>query len=389
MNLNDYLEKMSLALNRDNNIVNMEKENKNVSELQLTFEYLYSLKEKYKSEIRIFILLAIFVLSYVLVRELSTLVIVCYFISLLLDPFLVKLEKMGVARGKGLILLFSSLLIVLVTSLSILIPRLVVETIELIEAVPFYAEGSFKKVKDFLEDDFKIVIPGSAEEVKHYFSSFTEGKSFNSLKPILEPLSKTLFAGYSATLTLINLMLLPFIVFYLSRDWRALNRQLVKAIPSSYSDKVVPFFIEVKNIIVAYARGQAMVSIFLIFAYSLALLLAGVKYALPLGFFAGLLSVAPYLGFFTGFSLAFIVQIVNEGTIESVVKLVIAFSIIQFIESNFVTPKILGESTGLHPLIVILALVVGGTLFGFVGLLLGIPAAAIIKIVMKRALQPV
>lgn len=366
-----------------------EESNSEISELQKTIEYVGVLKSRYKSEIRLVILAGIFFLFYSQVRELTTLVLASYLVALLLDPVLVQLERNGFGRTKGLILTYGMLALVVVLVLSILVPRLAYETVELLKVFPGYAEGTFQKLKDFIQVHLNITIPGSPEEVKNMVASITEGKSFESLGHILDPLWKTLFAGYNFTLTLVNLCLFPFIVFYIARDWNLINGFIARALPTSYRPIIFPFLRDVQNVIVAYARGQLLVAFLLMLAYSSVLLIIGVPFALPLGIFAGVLSVVPYLGYFFGFTFALLVQLVHDGTMLGVVKLIAGFILIQIVEGNFISPRVLGESTGLHPLIVILSLIVGGTLFGFVGLLLGIPAAAILKLILQRALKPI
>ncbi|HMO18495.1 MAG TPA: AI-2E family transporter [Oligoflexia bacterium] len=358
------------------------------SELQKTLEYLGVLRDEYRAEIRIFILLFIFYLFYSLVREITTLVLASYLIALLLDPLLLKFEKWGFSRSTGMLIIFGALIVFISVVLWILIPPLAFQTRELILNFPGYVEGSFQKTKAFVESVFNFSVPATAGEVREYVSSLIEGRPYESLKPMLQQLGKTLFAGYSLTLSLINLALLPFIVFYLSRDWKILHGQLKRGIPSTYRGRVIPFLKDVQGVLVGYARGQFVVSLVLMFAYSSALFLLGVRFALPLGVFAGILSVVPYLGFFSGLVLALCVQIVQDGSMWGIMQLILSFLFIQTIESNFITPRVVGESTGLHPLAVILALVMGGTIFGFVGLILGIPLAAILKIVFVRVLKP-
>jgi predicted PurR-regulated permease PerM len=390
MNWNDFLEKTYLASVKEQGKSMQKKEQGSVatSELQKTIEYLGLLKAQYQSEIRLLILGGVFFLFYVLVRELTTLVLASYLAALLFHPVLVKMNRAGISRGKGMLLVFSVFGVGILIMLWMLIPRLITESVELVKAVPNYAEGSFLKTKVFFQENFNLEIPSSGPEVKAFFASITEGKSFDNLKPVLEPLGNTLFAGYNLTLSFINLLLFPFLVFYIGRDWTLINEYLGKSLPASYRISVFPFLKEVQRVIVGYARGQALVSVLLMVAYSAGLLLIGVRFAFPLGVFAGALSVVPYLGFFTGFTLALIIQIVNEGTLIGILKLAGVFLAIQTVESNFVTPKVMSNSTGLHPLIVILSLIIGGTLFGFVGLILGIPGAAIIKLIIQRTLKP-
>jgi predicted PurR-regulated permease PerM len=389
MNWNEFLEKTYLAFVKEN-MQNQSppQPSHSPSELQKTIEYLGHLREQYRAEIRLFLLFAVFFLFYSLVRELTTLVLASYLVALLFDPVLRKMEKKGISRTKGVVLLYAVFTFVVLGILWMLVPRLAHESMELLRAVPGYAEGSVQKLKDFVSENFNLEIPASPAEVKMMVASITEGKTFESMKPLLDPLWRTLFAGYNVTLALINLFLFPFLVFYISRDWKLINGFLSKTIPGSYRDTIFPFLKDVQKVIAGYARGQVLVAILLTIAYSSVLLLLGVRFALPLGVFAGMLSVVPYLGYFTGFTLALIVQVVNDGTFLGILKLVLAFLAIQIVEGNFITPRVLGSSTGLHPLIVILSLIIAGTLFGFLGLLMGIPAAAILKLLLQRTIKP-
>jgi len=144
---------------------------------------------------------------------------------------------------------------------------------------------------------------------------------------------------------------------------------------------------EFDKILSVYFRGQIIVAGLLAILYTSVLLIIGVKPAILIGLISGVLSIVPYLGFIIGFGASLIIAIVQFQDFLHPLLVVGGFAIVQMIEGNFITPKIIGESLGLHPTAVIFALLAGGTLFGIGGMILALPVAAFIKILAKEQLQ--
>lgn len=191
--------------------------------------------------------------------------------------------------------------------------------------------------------------------------------------------------GGSAVLGWTAMMLLiPFILFYLLLDWHRFLHSSFKLIPLQWIDKTRTLSNEVDGLLAQYLRGQLLVMLILAVYYSVALMLAGFDVALPVGIITGLLVFIPYLGFGLGLILALIAAVLQFDGLHGLILVALIYGLGQVIESFFLTPRLVGERIGLHPLAVIFALMAFGQLFGFVGVLLALPLAAIISVAIKH-----
>lgn len=185
--------------------------------------------------------------------------------------------------------------------------------------------------------------------------------------------------GWIATLTLV-----PIVLFYLLLDWHALLARLRDTIPRRWIAQVVRFGEEVDGLLAQYLRGQLAVMLVLSVYYSAALAIAGFDVAVPVGIITGLLIVIPYLGFGLGLILALIAAVLQFEGLHGVLLVAGIYGAGQVIESLILTPRLVGERIGLQPLTVIFALLAFGHLFGFVGVLLALPASAILAVAFQH-----
>jgi len=181
--------------------------------------------------------------------------------------------------------------------------------------------------------------------------------------------------GWIATLTLV-----PVVLFYLLLDWHHILARIAGAIPRRYVDKVGGMARESDELLAQYLRGQLLVMIVLAVYYSAALAILGLDVALPVGVLTGLLGFVPYLGFGLGMALALVAALLQFGDWIGLAWVVAIYTAGQLIESFFLTPRLVGERIGLHPLAVIFALMAFGELFGFAGVLLALPASAVLMV---------
>ena len=184
---------------------------------------------------------------------------------------------------------------------------------------------------------------------------------------------------------MLSLFLIPIITFYLLRDWDVIINHLGALVPDSQRETVFQLARESDDVLGAFLRGQILVMMFLAIIYSLGLSLSGVEFALAIGVVSGLVSFVPYLGFVFGIGLAGLVVALEPNPLWPMVGVIATFSIAQFIEGSLLTPKLVGDRIGLHPVIVIFAVAAGGQLFGFFGILLALPAAAVLSVIMRFA----
>jgi predicted PurR-regulated permease PerM len=190
--------------------------------------------------------------------------------------------------------------------------------------------------------------------------------------------------GTAVLAWLATLFLIPMVLFYLLLDWHPLLHKLGAMVPRRWAPRAESMAHEVDGMLAQYLRGQLLVMLVLAVFYSVALAIAGFDVALPVGIITGLLAFIPYLGFGLGLVLALITAVLQFPGWYGLIAVAIVYGLGQVLESFVLTPYLVGERIGLHPLVVIFALMAFGELFGFAGVLLALPASAIIAVAVKH-----
>jgi predicted PurR-regulated permease PerM len=183
---------------------------------------------------------------------------------------------------------------------------------------------------------------------------------------------------------LATVVLIPVVLFYILLDWHPLLQRLENGVPRRWLGRIKGLVLEVDSLLAQYLRGQLTVMLVLAAYYSVALTLAGFDVALPVGMITGLLVFIPYLGFGLGLILALIAAVLQFTGLHGLISVAIIYGCGQVLEGFFLTPRLVGERIGLHPLAVIFALLAFGQLFGFVGVLLALPASAILMVAIRH-----
>jgi predicted PurR-regulated permease PerM len=193
--------------------------------------------------------------------------------------------------------------------------------------------------------------------------------------------------GGSAVLAVLgNIFLMPMVAFYLLLDWSSLLARTRQLVPLRWQLALDEFARECDQVLGQYLRGQLLVMGILALVYSVLLALVGLKLAIPIGLFTGLAVFVPYVGFGLGLLLALMAAVLQFQALSGVAWVGGVFLLGQLLESLYLTPRLLGERIGLHPLAVIFALLAFGHLFGFVGILIALPVSAVLLVVIRRAL---
>jgi predicted PurR-regulated permease PerM len=199
---------------------------------------------------------------------------------------------------------------------------------------------------------------------------------------ILMSVSKS---GGAVATAVLSLFLIPILTFYLLRDWDTILSHISALIPSKQRSTVFELAHETDDVLGAFFRGQLLVMFALAIIYSTGLSLVGLKYAVAIGVVSGLVSFVPYLGFVFGIGLAGLTVALEPNPLWQMIGVVATFTIAQLLEGSFLTPKLVGDRIGLHPVIIIFAIAAGGQLFGFFGILLALPAAAVLSVLVRFA----
>lgn len=201
----------------------------------------------------------------------------------------------------------------------------------------------------------------------------------------MDPLLASLKLGGSFAITALgNLILIPVVLFYLLNEWDRWVMQVVQWVPLKWRPSYDKFMSECDAVLGQYFRGQLLVMLALSIFYAAGLMAFGLDLAIPIGVFTGLAVCVPYLGFGLGLMLALLAGILQFASLKAVVMVALIFGLGQLLEGFWLTPKWVGERIGLHPLAVIFALLALGQMFGFVGVLVALPASAVILVALRR-----
>ncbi|MFZ1386436.1 MAG: AI-2E family transporter [Thiolinea sp.] len=297
------------------------------------------------------------------------------------DPLVDRLEKMKLSRTLSVTIVFVVISLIILIFFLFLVPMLEMQIKRLGEKLPGYLDWSFGTIGAYLQNNVGIdpsVLEG--EKLKSIISSNWQ-QTGGLIKNVIQTISKSGFmiVGWIGTLALI-----PVLLFYLLRDWDNLVAYLHDLLPRSVEPTVTQLAQESDEVLGAFLRGQFMVMIALSILYWLGLSLIGLDFALLIGFIAGLVSFVPYLGLIVGITIAGIAVLFQTQDPINLVWVLAVFVVVQVIESSFLTPWLVGERIGLHPVAVIFAVLAGGQLFGFVGVLLALPIAAVLAVIMRH-----
>jgi len=186
--------------------------------------------------------------------------------------------------------------------------------------------------------------------------------------------------------TLFGMVVIPVATFYFLRDIDSMKDWMFNLVPERYRPKAAEIFNDIDTILSAFLRGQFTVALSMAFMYALGLYFIGTPMGLFIGILAGLSNVVPYLPLLTGFLPALVMTYLQFGDLTHLLYVIALFGAVQVIEGFLLTPRIVGESVGLHPVAIMLALLMGGMFFGIIGIVLAVPAAAVLKVLSTHAL---
>ena len=297
------------------------------------------------------------------------------------DPIVDRLEARGLSRSASVATVF--LVITLNTALAILIALpLLSDQIQLLgQKLQLAFVWSQNTLMPMLRDS--LGLPEGSKPLETAKEAVS--RHWNEAGGIVLQLWRQV-SGSSLALSawVANMALIPVVTYYMLRDWDVMVAKIRDLLPRSIEPKAVELGQECDEILSAFMRGQLVVMGALTLVYTVGLWLVGIDLALVLGLVAGLASIVPYLGFIVGVVAASIAAYYQFSDFWALAQVLAVFGVGQLLESMWLTPNLVGDRIGLHPVMVIFAILAGGQLFGFVGVLLALPAAAVIKVMVMH-----
>ncbi len=307
-----------------------------------------------------------------LVREVIYTFLAGALLAYLLFRPVVFIEKRGLSRVWGILIVYLLLAALAALLLWIAVPRLIGELNEVAARLPAYA-AQLQEISGRIHN---VHLPGKLDLMLQDNTARIEKYIFDLLKGMIN----SIYAFFSKALIIV---FAPILAIYIIKDWEKIKAALLFILPPASRRETIILTDEIDSVWIAYLKGHLLVSILVGLATGIAALIIGVNFALVIGIIAGLTNLVPYFGPILGGIPAIILALVQSW--QDGLYMAGAIILVQQLESNLLTPKIIGDKLGMHPLMVVFALLAGGELLGILGMLVAVPLTAALRIIISFA----
>ena len=308
--------------------------------------------------------------------------LVAIVLAYMFDPVVDRLERAGLSRTWGTVAVFGLLTVIMMTLLLVLVPLLAKQLLKLYQLAPLVLDWLQHTAMPWVQA--KLGLSDSFWKFDKIKAAITEhmGQATDIVGIVLSQATASSLAliGFLA-----NLVLIPVVAFYLLRDWNIMMAKIRGLLPRARADQIVSLAKECHDVLGAFVRGQLLVMLALGVIYSAGLMLVGLELGLLIGLMAGVAAIVPYMGFIVGIGAALVAGLFQfGGDLYPMLGIVAVFMVGQALEGTVLTPLLVGDKIGMHPVAVIFAILAGGELFGFTGVLLALPVAAVIMVLVRH-----
>ncbi len=303
-------------------------------------------------------------------------------IAYFLDPVVDRLQRWRWPRWAATSVVLLGFLLLVIIAILLLVPLFVAQIGALIDALPGYAETARAEWLPWIERTLATLSPDEMERLKAAASNYA-GDAVGFVANML----KGLLSGGMAIFDVLTLLVItPVVAFYLLRDWDDLMVTLNAALPRHTAEIVREQAQKIDQTLAGFVRGQALVCLCLGTLYGVGLSMVGLNFGAAIGFMAGILSFIPYVGSLFGLATSVVLAFIQFDSWQQIVPVLLVFAAGQVLEGNVLTPKLVGDRVGLHPVMIMFAIMAGGVLFGFLGVLVAVPFAAVLGVGLRFAL---
>ena len=321
---------------------------------------------------------------------LLSVLLVSLVLAYLLDPLIDRFERGGWSRSVAIGVSLGLFVAAGSVATLLTIPYVVTEVSDLGDNMDGYLKATGENLvvlERWLSEQTGVAVDLRLAGLSERLPGLLQRLNLDGLDPIRVLAGKLVGSTFGLLGTVLQWSLLPLFTFFFLRDFDAIKRGLFELVPCRWRRDTVDHYLEIDERMGRFVRGQLMVSAILAVIYSLGLgLFTDIDLAVLVGVLAGLLFVVPYFGTFLGIIAGSVLAFLKFGVDAEILKVWAVFAVGQGIEGALLTPKIVGDSVGLHPVVVVLALVAGGNLFGFLGILLAVPIAAAVQVLLATVL---
>ena len=296
------------------------------------------------------------------------------------SPAVTWAQRRKVPRAVGTLLVMAVILVLILALILVLSPLVQSEFMQLWKRIPELAAAMNAQLAPWLKDKFGVEVQLDLAALKKFVAQNATSTHDMSLRLLAGIRS----GGHLLLAILINLALIPVVMFYLLRDWDILVRKIGELMPRRWFAKARTIAIEIDDILAEFVRGQLWVMGVLATYYAIALSVAGLQFAIPIGILTGLLVFVPYVGFGLGLVLGVVAALLQFTGWPGFIAVLAVYGVGQLLEGYVLVPWLVGDRIGLHPLAVIFALLAFGQLFGFAGVLFALPASAALLVGLRH-----
>ncbi len=332
----------------------------------------------------ILIFFAIFIASLFYLKKVYFNLSIAFILAYLLEPIVGWLEKKNIKRQWGALLTLVTFGLVFILLFILVSPKIFRQAHELIVRLPQVYRNVMELLSGFSDRTFGYNIFSDINQTINQFGS----SGAEIMKPISGIVSSVFSTTFQFVVAILGFLIIPLLSFYLLREFPYLYRKTVlRALPDGYHKVADEIRKRFNQVLGGFIRGQLVVSTILSIYYATALTLAGLELSLLIGVLAGFLNIIPYIGIISILVLSILIALIHAATSTELIVIVVIYLVGMVLEGSFITPKILGKKVGLSPLTLIVALLVGGELFGIIGMVIAVPIAAIIKVLIEMTLE--
>jgi len=301
------------------------------------------------------------------------------------DPLVDRLERRGLSRNAGVLLVFGGMMLVLVLALLLLLPLLERQIVTLVQSLPRYRDWFVDIALPWMQQRTGLQLDAWLDPERLIELVRSHWQQAGGIAATL--LGYVSRSGFALLGVVANVVLLPVLTFFFLRDWDQFVERIAALVPRDHEATVARLAQASSAVLGGFLRGQLLVMLVLGVLYAVGLWAVGLNLGVLIGVIAGLLTFVPYLGPTTVVVFGGIASLVQYGDWPHLLGVLAVWGVCQVIESYWLTPKLVGDRIGLHPVAVIFAVLAGGQLFGFLGMLLALPVAAVTNVLLHYAVE--